>query len=82
MTLAATALGLLIAYASLIGINGIVPDRPAEFTLDRDAAWRSPARSGSVPVCSRVSPGAPRGPERARRVPEAAMIRVGVDARS
>jgi putative ABC transport system permease protein len=34
VTFAATALGLLIAYASLEGINAIVPDRPSEFTLD------------------------------------------------
>jgi putative ABC transport system permease protein len=34
VTLAAILLGLVIAYASLIGINAIVPDRPAEFALD------------------------------------------------
>jgi putative ABC transport system permease protein len=33
VTFAATALGLLIAYASLESINAIVPDRPSEFAL-------------------------------------------------
>lgn len=34
VALAATVLGLIIAHASLIGINAIFPDRPVEFALD------------------------------------------------
>jgi hypothetical protein len=34
VALLATELALLIAAVSLVGINAIVPDRPADFTLD------------------------------------------------
>ena len=56
VALLATELALLIAAASLVGINAIVPDRPADFTLDLQAVLLACAMGLGAGVLAGVHP--------------------------